>query len=165
MTSGGERGAESEVAEIGRCNILEVCCRGRGTGGPASPRPCGTEVAPEVDNGEDVRGRSSEARVLFRGSSCACLGLARGFGGKRVEGVVGPGLVLDLFSNRDLNDDTGFCQKRVQQISFWHIIAILTIEASSVPSSVGFTIVRTFVTALVQNPTSMRRQDKLLVSR
>lgn len=26
VTSGGERGAESEVAETGRCSILELCC-------------------------------------------------------------------------------------------------------------------------------------------
>lgn len=123
VTSGGERGAESDVAETGRCSLLELCCRGRGTGGPTSPRPCGTKDAPEVDNGEDIRGMSSEARLLFRASSCACSGLARGLEGKRVGGVVGPGLEFDLCSNRDLNDDTGL------------------IEASSVPSSVVFTMV------------------------
>ena len=32
VTVGGERGAESEVVETGRCSILEFCCR-RGTGG------------------------------------------------------------------------------------------------------------------------------------
>ena len=44
-------------------------------------------------------------------SSCACSDLAKGLEGKRIEGVVGPELVLDLFSNSDLKEDTGFCQK------------------------------------------------------
>lgn len=35
-----------------------------------------------------------------------------GLEGKMVEDVVGLEPVLDLFSNSDLKDDTGFCQKR-----------------------------------------------------
>ena len=65
VTSGGERGAEIEVVETGRCSVLEACCRGRETGGPAGPRPCGTKAAPVVDHGEEIRGMSSEVRVLF----------------------------------------------------------------------------------------------------
>lgn len=112
MTSGGEWGAESEVADNGRCNMLEPCCQGRGTGGPAEPRPCGAEAGPKVDHGEDILGISSEARVLFPASSCACSVLAIGFEGKRAAGFVGPKLLVDLFSNSDLKDDTGFCPKR-----------------------------------------------------
>lgn len=65
VTSGGEPGAESEVVETGRCSILELCCRGRGTGGPAVPGPRGARAVPVVDDGEGVRGMSSEARVFF----------------------------------------------------------------------------------------------------
>ena len=65
VTSGGERGAKIEVVETGRCSIPEVCCRGRATGKPAVSRPCGTKAASVADHGEDIRGMSSEARVLF----------------------------------------------------------------------------------------------------
>lgn len=65
VTSGGERGAEIEVVETGRCGIPEACCRGRETGGPAVPRPCGTKATPVVDHGEEIWGMSSEIRVLF----------------------------------------------------------------------------------------------------
>lgn len=107
MTSGGVKGVESEVAETGRCSILELCCRGRETGGPAVLGLCDTRTVPVVDHGEDVRGMSSEARIL---PSWARSDLVGGLEGKSVEGVVGLGLVLDLSSNKDLRDDTGFCQ-------------------------------------------------------
>ena len=35
-----------------------------------------------------------------------------GLEGKMVEDVADPELMLDFFSNIDLKDDTGFCQKR-----------------------------------------------------
>lgn len=64
VTRGGEQAAESEVVETGRCNTLELCCRGRGTGGPAIPRPFGTKAVPVVAHGEEFRGMSSDARAL-----------------------------------------------------------------------------------------------------
>lgn len=91
-----------------------------------------------LDHGEDARGMSSEVLVLFCASSCVVSGLARGLKGNRVEVVVGPALELDLFSNSDLKDDTGFCQNHIQQSTCRYIVALLTMEASSVPSSVGF---------------------------
>lgn len=54
-----------------------------------------------------------------------------------VEVAVGPELELALFSKSDLKDDTGFCQIRIQQSTFRYILALLTMGASSVPSSVG----------------------------
>ena len=90
-------------------------------------------------------------------SSCACSGLARGLGGNR---VVGSKLVLDFFSNSDLKDDTGFCQECIQQSFFRYILALLTMEAASVPSSMVKILTTTFVPSL----TPMQRQDKLLVS-
>ena len=39
VTSGRELGVESEVVETGRCSILELCCRGRRSGGPAVVEP------------------------------------------------------------------------------------------------------------------------------
>lgn len=65
VTRGGEQGAESDVVETGRCSILEICCRGRGTDGPAVPRPFGMRVVSVIGHGEDTRGMSREARVLF----------------------------------------------------------------------------------------------------
>lgn len=59
VTIGGEWGADSEVVETGRCEILEVCCRGRGA--PADPG----SAAPVLNHGEDARGMSSEALVYF----------------------------------------------------------------------------------------------------
>ena len=65
VTSGGEQGAESEAVDTGRCSTFVPCCRGRGTGGPAVPRPRRTEAAPLGDDGESVPRTSSEARVSF----------------------------------------------------------------------------------------------------
>lgn len=67
-------------------------------------------------------------------------GLARGREGKRIEVVVGPELELDLSSNSDLKDDTGFCQVEFSRAPFRCILALLTMGASSVPSSVGFSM-------------------------
>ena len=64
VTSGGERGVESEVVETGRCSILELGCRERGTGGPAVAGPCDRRAVRVVDHGEGFRGMSSEIRVL-----------------------------------------------------------------------------------------------------
>ena len=88
-----------------------------------------------LDQGEDARGMSSEILVLFCASSCVWSGRAGGFKGKR---VVGPALELDFFSNSDLKDDTGFCQNKTQRSTFQNILTLLTMEASSVPSSVEF---------------------------
>ena len=140
MTRGGGWGAKSEVVETGRCRILELCCSGRGAGGPPVPGPCDTRGAPVGDHGEGFRGMSNEARILFGASSCVFSGLAGDLEGERVDSAVGPELVLDLFSNRDLKDDTGFCQKRIQQRFFRYLLALLTMEASSVPSTVRFTM-------------------------
>ena len=84
-------------------------------------------------------------------------GLARG-----LEDVVGPELELDLFSNSDLKDDTGFCQICIQQSTLRYVLALLTMGASSVPSSVGSSMARVYVTASVLSLTSMQRQDELL---
>lgn len=93
-----------------------------------------------VDHGEGIRGMSREARVPFSVSSCALSSRAGGLEGEGIERIVGPEVLLVLFSNNDLKDDTGFCRNRIQQSFFRYILALLTMEASSVPSSVGFTM-------------------------
>ena len=70
--------------------------------------------------------------------------------------VAGSEPVLDFFSNSDLKDDTGFCRNSIQQSSFQYIfLALLTMEAASVPSS-GSTIVWIFPTASVRSQISMQ---------
>ena len=56
---------ESEMVETGRCKILELCCSGRGTEGPAVSEPCDTMAGPVVDHREGFRGMSTEARMIF----------------------------------------------------------------------------------------------------
>ena len=63
LTTGGERGIESEVVDRGRGRILELGRRGEGTGGPLVPFRWGSLTASTVDHGEDVLGMSSEFRV------------------------------------------------------------------------------------------------------
>ena len=116
-----------------------------------------------LDHGEDARGMSSEVLVFFCASSCVFSGLARGLKGKRVEVVVGPALELDLFSNNDLKDDTGFCQKS-------HSAEHLSVD-SGLTDNGSFVCailcrvrhgVNLYATAFVRGLTSMQGQDKLL---
>ena len=66
VTRGGERGALSDVVEIGRCSTGELFCRGQGTtGGRAVLGPRGERSVAVVDHGEGFLGISSDAWVLF----------------------------------------------------------------------------------------------------
>ena len=64
LTSGRERGVESEVVETGRCSVLELCCSERGPGGPVVAEDGDTRAFRVVDHGEGIRGMSSGARSL-----------------------------------------------------------------------------------------------------
>lgn len=121
VTKGGW-GAESEVVDKGRWRILELGRRGRGTGGPGVPLRCGSATVSAADQGELVRGTSSEALAGVCSPSCLWSDLAEDLGDNKAEGVDEARSVPGFFSKRDLNDDTGLYKVSFSTYPAWYCI-------------------------------------------